>query len=314
MGCGLVERNGQRVDGDAVASASVISEPTDEARRFMSPNQGQVEAWNGGESVHYVDHADRYDRQLSEFSAALTTRAGIGAGDAVLDVGCGCGVTTLTAGSNARRVLGLDISHPLIEVATHRAAEAGIDNTEFVVADAQTYDFGDGEFTLVMSQFGLMFFDNPETAFGNLRRSLAPGGRLVFVCWQALVANEWLMAVGDVVATYADLPVLGGRSGGPGMFSLMHPDETTALLTASGFTEIAVDPLLTTVNLAGGGTVDESLGFLLGMGMVRGLLGRVADEHRDRATEEIRATLADRYVPDVGVTLGAAGWLVSATN
>ena len=280
----------------------------------MSPNQGQVEAWNGGESVHYVDHADRYDRQLSEFSVALTARASIAPSDAVLDVGCGCGVTTLTAGSTARRVVGLDISTPLIEVATHRAAEAGIDNTEFVVADAQTHDFGEGEFTLVISQFGLMFFDDPEAAFGNLRRSLAPGGRLVFVSWQELVANEWLMVVGDVVEAYADLPMLGGRSGGPGMFSLMDPDETTALLTASGFTEIVVDPLLTTVNLAGGDTVDESLAFLLGMGMVRGLLGRLADEDRDRAIDEIRSRLEERYVPDVGVTLGAAGWLVSATN
>jgi hypothetical protein len=50
------------------------------------------------------------------------------------------------------------------------------------------------------------------------------------------------------------------------------------------------------------------------MGMIRGLLGRVGDADRDRAIEEIRATLAERYVPDVGVTLGAAGWLVSARN
>jgi len=278
----------------------------------VNPNQGQVEAWNGGESVHYVDHADRYDRQLAAFTTALMERAAISADDAVLDIGCGSGATTLMAAANAHRVLGLDISHPLIEVAAHRAAEAGVDNVDFIVADAQTYGFADGEFTLVMSQFGLMFFDDPEGAFANLRRSLAPGGRLSFVCWQGLEANEWLMVVGREVAKHCDLPDLGGRAGGPGMFALMRPDETIALLEAAGFTEVDVDPITTTVLLAGGDTVEESLDFLLGMGMVRGLLGRLDGDAREQAVEEIRAALADRYEPDVGVTLGAAGWLVSA--
>jgi hypothetical protein len=66
--------------------------------------------------------------------------------------------------------------------------------------------------------------------------------------------------------------------------------------------------------LAGGGTVEESLEFLLGMGMVRGLLGRLADDERESAIDEVQSVLAQRYEPDVGVTLGAAGWLVSARN
>jgi ubiquinone/menaquinone biosynthesis C-methylase UbiE len=96
----------------------------------------------------------------------------------VLDVGCGCGVTTLMVAERVQHALGLDISHPLVEIASRRAADAGIGNADFVVADAQTHDFTDGEFTLIVSQFGSMFFDDPEEAFANLRRSLAPGGRL----------------------------------------------------------------------------------------------------------------------------------------
>lgn len=278
----------------------------------MNPNQGQVEAWNGGESVHYVTHADRYDQQLAAFTTALLAKAAVGPDDVVLDIGCGCGVTTFAAAADARRAVGLDISHPLIDIAIDRAAEASSDNAEFVVADAQTHDFSAGEFTVVASQFGLMFFDEPEAAFANLHRSLAPGGRLVFVSWQGLTVNDWLMVVGDIVAQYADLPELGGLAGGPGMFSLMNPGETTELLESSGFTEVAVEPLLVPINIAGGDTIDASLDFLLGMGMVRGLLGRVPEAHHDRAVEEIRAALAGHYTPDVGVALGAAGWLVSA--
>ena len=63
----------------------------------MNPNQGQTEAWNGGESVHYVSHADRYDCQLAPFTEALLKHVHLGPNDTVLDIGCGCGVTTLQA-------------------------------------------------------------------------------------------------------------------------------------------------------------------------------------------------------------------------
>ena len=280
----------------------------------MNPNQGQVEAWNGGESVHYVTHADRYDRQLASFTSALLEQAAVTSDDVVLDIGCGCGVTTLLVAADAHRVLGLDISNPLIEIAARRAAAAGVGNAEFIVADAQTHPFADGEFTLVMSQFGLMFFDDPEGAFENIRRSLAPGGRLSFVCWQDLQANEWLRIVSDAVADHADVPEFGGRAAGPGMFALKRPDETVALLTAAGFTEAEVAPIETSLVLGGGGTVEESLEFLLGMGMVRGVLGRVDGDEREQAIADVRSALAERHVPDVGVTLGAAGWLASARN
>ncbi|MDX2381100.1 MAG: SAM-dependent methyltransferase, partial [Acidimicrobiia bacterium] len=88
----------------------------------------------------------------------------------------------------------------------------------------------------------------------------------------------------------------------------------TALLTGVGFTTISVEPVSTTILLAGGAGLDESVDFLLGMGMVRGLLGRLDGDQREAALDEIRATLAEHYETGVGVRLGAAGWLVSAYN
>lgn len=93
------------------------------------------------------------------------------------------------------------------------------------------------------------------------------------------------------------------------MFALKKPDEVTALLTGAGFTQVAVERVSTTILLAGGGTLDESLEFLLGMGMVRGLL---EDEGRDITVDEIRTALAENYVSGFGVWLGATGWLASA--
>ena len=124
------------------------------------------EAWNGGESVHYVDHADRYDLQLAPFADALLNRACLARHESVLDIGCGCGVTTFAASRQCLRAVGVDISTPLLEIAGHRARIASLDNVEFIDADAQTYPFDAGLFDAVISQFGLMFFDDPAMAFG----------------------------------------------------------------------------------------------------------------------------------------------------
>ncbi len=278
----------------------------------MNPNQGQTEAWNGGESVHYVSHADRYDRQLAPFTEALLKGIRIETGDSVLDVGCGCGITTLEAARRARAAVGLDISTPLVAVATERARKADLGNARFVVADAQTHTFDEAEFDVLISQFGSMFFDDPEAAFMNLRSALAPGGRAALICWQGLRANEWLMVVGKTVARHVELPEFGGRAGGPGMFALKSPDETTELLEAVGFTQVSVQPVSTEILLAGGADLDESVEFLFGMGMVRGLLGQLDLDARVAAVEEIGSELAKCYEPGVGVRLGAAGWLVTA--
>ena len=280
----------------------------------MGVNQGQVEAWNGGESVHYVDHADRYDRQLQPFADALLARADVQPYQAVLDIGCGCGVTTLAAASRARSALGVDISNPLIAVARQRAREQSVDNVDFTVADAQTHPFPADTFDLVISQFGLMFFDDPVTAFSNLRRSLAPRGRISFIAWQGLGANEWVCAVGDAVAQHVELPTLGGLAGGPGMFAHQEPDEVASLLGSAGFTAFEVESVTPDILIAGGGTVDEAVSFMLGMGIVKGLLGRLDDDARADAIAAVSSTLANHNDRGTGVSIGAAGWLYSARN
>lgn len=280
----------------------------------MAANQQQSEAWNGAESTHYVDHADRYDRQLAPFTDALNERARLGAGDSVLDVGCGCGATTLAAAGAARSALGADLSAPLVAVAAERARAGSVANVDFLVADAQTDPFEAGPFDVIISQFGLMFFDDPIAAFTNLGRALAPDGRMVFVCWQGLDANEWLMVVADALRPHVELPTLGGLTRGPGMFALQDPEETSDLLGAAGFTSVEVEPLSPAVVLGGGGTLDGSLDFLLGTGMTRGLLSRVDADGRPGVIADVRAALTERYEPGTGVRLGTAGWLVTASR
>jgi ubiquinone/menaquinone biosynthesis C-methylase UbiE len=278
----------------------------------VAPNKKQTEAWNGGESVHYVAHADRYDGQLEPFTDALLAQVRLTPHRSVLDVGCGCGALTLAAARIADSVIGVDISVPLTEVTSERARNAQIDNVEFVVADAQTHAFAPDSFDLVVSQFGVMFFDDPARAFSNVRRSLAPGGRLAFVSWQGLRANSWLTVIASEVAKHVEVPEFGGLSRGPGMFALMDQDEVTGILEAAGFTEVALEPLAPTILIGGGGTVDQAMEFLLGMGMARGLVGLAGTAAREAVVDAVRGALTDCYEPDVGVQLEANAWMVTA--
>jgi len=275
-------------------------------------NERQAEAWNGPESVHFVDHADRYDRQLQPFTRALFERAVPHVGQVVLDVGCGSGATTIVAAASAERAVGIDLSRPLVELARRRAQAATIVNAEFVIADAQTHDFAAGAFDLVISQFGMMFFDDSVRAFTNIRRSLRAGGRAAFVSWQGLGANEWLMLIADAVRRHAELPEFGGQARGPGMFALCEPDEIVMLLGAAGYDQMKCDPYTPTIVLGGGGGLDDSVDFLLGGGMPRGLLGLVDPSARDEVLRIVRAELVDRYEEGVGIRLAAAVWMVSA--
>ncbi len=280
----------------------------------MTANQQQSEAWNGSESTHWVENADRYDRQFAPLTDALFTSLPLRPHHAVLEVGCGCGAVSRRAAHVSRSVLGADISEPLLEVAIDRAHAESLNNVEFLVADAQTYAFAERAFDLVISQLGVMFFDQPASAFANLCRSLVSGGRITFTCWQGIEANEWVSILAEAVAQHVALPSLGGQAGGPGMFSLKDPDEIVALLDQGGFTRVEIEPVLPTVLVGGGGTLDESVDFLLGVGISRGLLRHADSDARTLAVERVRGLLAKRYEPGLGVRLGAAAWLVSATK
>ena len=96
------------------------------------------------------------------------------------------------------------------------------------------------------------------------------------------------------------------------MFSLCDPSEITTLLHSAGFEHVECDPLTPTVLVGGGGTLDESIDFLLGMGMARGLVGLAGPDAHDAVIDGVRRELAERYEPNIGVRLGTAAWLVSA--
>ena len=200
-------------------------------------NTEQAEHWNTGPGVaHWVANQARYDRMHAPFTALILDAAALRPGGNVLDVGCGCGGTTLAAARLVApgQALGLDLSGPMLARAQADAEAAGLANAVFQQGDAQVHPLEPATFDTVISRFGVMFFADPVAAFANIRSATRPGGRLVFACWQPLAANQWMLVPGAALAEHLPPPA-PAPADGPGMFAFADPDRLRPILAAAGW-------------------------------------------------------------------------------
>jgi SAM-dependent methyltransferase len=278
----------------------------------MTANANQIEYWNADQGRHWVEFQDGYDRMLAPYADGLLAGAAIGSDERVLDVGCGTGATTLRAAAAAStgEALGLDLSRDMIEQARRRAKDDGVSNVRFDVADAQVVALDPGSRDVAISRFGVMFFDDPTAAFANLASGLRADGRLAVVCWQGLAQNEWMRVPLAAFAEVLPLPA-PPEPGAPGPFALSDPYHVRRVLGDAGFRAVELDPLVDSVLLGGGGSLDDILEWLQGTGFARTQLAEAEPETRARALDAILTALAAHEGPD-GVRLGGAAWLVRA--
>jgi SAM-dependent methyltransferase len=184
----------------------------------------------------------------------------------------------------------VDLSPRLVARAQERAT--GRTNVEVRVADAQTATL-EPTFDVIMSRFGLMFFDDPRAAFANLRAALVPDGRLVAICWQALHGNDWMRVPGEALATVVPLGDVG-EPGQPGPFSLGDRATVEAILTGAGWHDVRLDPVDAPVLLSGGGTLDDAVGYVGRSALGRSALAGVPPEVEAKALAAVRDARARR--------------------
>jgi SAM-dependent methyltransferase len=253
--------------------------------------------WGSGAAVDYDTELHRYDE-------VLWAAWGVQVGDRVLDIGCGAGRTTRLAARRAGdgSALGVDVSEAAIGRARRVAAEEGLRNVAFECADAEVHRFPEGGFDLAVSRFGTMFFGDPVAAFGNIRRALRPGGRLVMMVWQARERNEWAVALDRVLGTGGDLP-------GADAFSLGDPDTTAAVLDAAGFADVSCTDVRRPVHY--GPDVDAAVDWVRGFTSTRQALDRAADGAAD-TLDRLRALMAEHRHDD-GVWFDSGAWIVRAS-
>lgn len=260
----------------------------------------------GGENWAQVQRLmDRLNRPIAE---AVIDAAYPGPGKRVLDVGCGGGGTTLLMAQRLGpdgHCVGLDISERLIAMA-REAAEGPPARTEFLVADAQTYPFEDGAFDAIMSRYGVMFFDDPDAAFANLRRALKPDGRMAFACWRPPADNPFAQIPLQTAAPLLSQPP-PPPSEGPGRFAFADPDKVRGILERSGWRDIAIVPLDGDSPVS----LDELMSISVDLGMLGPLMAKETPQVREQATQAIRARLAE-HERDGVIPMTAACWLVTA--
>lgn len=278
-------------------------------------NTAQAECWNSGDdAAHWTANQPRYDRMLEPFAAMILRAAALRPGTHVLDVGCGCGATTLAAARLVApgQAVGIDLSGPMLARARARARAEGDGqaNAVFEQGDAQVHRFEPAGFGTVISRFGAMFFADPVAAFANIRSATGPGGRLVFVCWQPRAANQWLLLPAAALAVHVP-PVAHGSDAGPGMFALADQDRIRQILSASGWRDIRTTPQQARILMGGGGSLDDAVEWVRTGSMGRTMLAGADADTLDRALASVRAALAP-YADADGVRLGAAVWLVQA--
>ena len=272
-------------------------------------NAAQIDYWNDAAGQTWSRHQARLDRQLEPLGVEAMRVLAPAAGERIVDVGCGCGQTTLALAARVTasgQVTGVDVSEPMLAVARARPLAEGKARPDFLLRDAQTADLGDGAFDALYSRFGVMFFGNPAAAFANLRRALKPGGRLAFVCWRSFDENLWMKAPMDAARPF--LPAAAPTDPtAPGPFAFSNPDRVRSILDQAGFTQVTLDPFDA---LVGGSSLDETLDMALRVGPL-GLALRENPRLAPVVADAVRQTLAGYDTPD-GVLMPAAVWIVQA--
>jgi SAM-dependent methyltransferase len=274
-------------------------------------NADQLAFWNGPGGDTWVTRQQHTDITLAGVTEALLAFAAPCTGEQVLDVGCGCGATTLEfarAIGPAGRVAALDISAPMLAEGQARAEAAGIANVDWHQADPATAAL-DG-YNLLTSTFGVMFFGDPVGAFAHMRRAASPGARMAFVCWRPLAENTWMEMPMNAVSRHLP-PRPKPVPNAPGMFAFADPQCVSEVLTAAGWAPPRLDKLDLDLDIAAGRGLEEAVAQSTQIGAVNSWLRNQPAEVVSAAIASLRKALA-AHLDGASVRLPGAMWLVSS--
>lgn len=276
-------------------------------------NAPQIEYWNGPAGDKWARLADSQDVMLEDVGLAAMDACDIQPGDTVLDTGCGSGTTTIEIARRVGgegRVIGVDISTPMLDIGHKRLEAQRVNGVTFENKDVSTYPFEAGTFDRVFSRFGVMFFIDPIAAFTNIRSGLKTGGRLAFVCWQALEMNPWLAIPFKTALRHLPAPP-PAEPEAPGPLAFADPDRVRKILSGAGFSDINLTSLETRLPIER--DAPAAVEKLIQLGPTGRLLGNAPKDVKARIVDDLGAEIV-KFQTDRGVMIDSTVWVVSATS
>jgi len=272
--------------------------------------------WNEVLAPKFVKYRHILEGGLSRHSAATMPRIDFPEGGRVMDLGCGFGDTAAMIAREVGlkgSVIGVDCCDAFLEIARRRPEVMFLPNLKFACMDAE-HDLGQGEFDMIYSRFGTMFFANPVAGLRNIRKSLRPGGRFAQIVWRDREDNPWLNDASKVVKSILPEPDGTGESCGPGPFSFASEAQTTMKMRAAGFTDITFERVDAEVLV--GRDTEDAVCFQLAIGPA-GEAYRKAGEAGVARRAEIASALGDLFdglrAQRGGLWMQSSSWLITAT-
>lgn len=276
--------------------------------------------WKGQAGDGWAQEWRRTDRSFGGLTERLLSRTRDFAFSSALDIGCGAGELSLAIGRGRphARVIGVDISRSLIEVARKRGER--LLNVDFELSDAAQWQPSSGfSPQLLVSRHGVMFFDDPVAAFTNLRAAAAPGARLAFVCWRDDEHEMFELGLGALRRHLPDGALPAPIVGAPGPLGFGDRSRVEEVLFGAGWGQIAIEPVDVPCDYGVDGSdgVDARLAVALSGSVGRAaraqLEPEVGPEGWDAIVAEMRDELLARRTGGT-IQLLAHLWLVTAIN
>jgi len=264
--------------------------------------------WNDEAGTRWVRHQESLDRFMGPITERLLVTSKVAEGERVIDVGCGCGDTSVQFASKVGptgSVLGVDISEPMLGRAMERTKD--MPHVEMLRADATSHPFPPSAADLLTSRFGVMFFPDPAKSFRNLRSGLRSGGRLCMAVWQIQKKNTWM--AGPLAALPELPPPEPSDVGLPGPFSLADAADAGALLTRAGFVDIRLESFETTVSV--GESPSDALRFYNQVGPLSRHLDSLEGEARASAETRVLRYIEENWQTDA-LPRDASCWFLHA--
>ena len=275
-------------------------------------NIKQRQFWSGAGGDVWVNKQREMDIMLNPLGDRVIERLDLKSDAKIIDIGCGCGATTLEIAKKITQgeILGVDISEPMLDKATETAKEMSLSNISFEVKDVQMDVMPQNYFDIAFSRFGVMFFEDPFEAFKNIHSSLKEDGLLSFVCWQNASLNPWQSLSIQVIKEFLDLPAPAPKS--PGPFAFEDKTYLEEILRESGFKGLETLDNQEDIVMFSGKSIREACEDYL---TINPVVTEMLKNSKPELTEEILEALVIKFSnfhQNDGLLFPSATWIVTA--